>query len=423
MSNPTDKDQQPPSNEQTDATASNKAPANGSSDKDTSSVSEPSRPVKPEALENTPKAAARPPKVNPKPTNKTGKLALFIAILVALLLAAIAAFQYQQNQQVKSILNETQSELAKFRIGFNDQRNKLTNLENAHQTSSKDQSTLIESQQIQSKQLIALTSQFSQLTGIRRQDWEIARLEYLLKTASQRLHLDSDVQGAISALTTADEYLNIINDPALLSVREQINKDLHNLKSLNLLDTSGVYIKLDTLIDEIPQLQPSQPSFELEENDETSSTLDFWDWLSTKLIGLVKITSSEVKPATAWLSAEARDQVNAMLTLRLMHAQQALLTENQSIYQTAITQAIDLTDLVYAGRPKGIAFKDTLNELKTHQVSLDSLDISGSHTALKTHMKKVQQAMQEQLIRHQAQQNQIPESLNSQATEQEGKSQ
>ena len=327
------------------------------------------------------------------------KLTFILLILILISMSGLIYWQYQQNQFYTTQIEKNTEHQVQQKNLANNQEAELQHLKETEVQLRKNQATSDSQLQNQHQQLTHLTAQFSELTGIRRQDWEIARLEYLLKLASQRLQLDADIEGAIATLTTADDYLELINDPALLSVRQQVSSDLHTLQSIDKLDTAGLYITLDTLISQIPGLQPATPSFEIAEQPPVKN-IDFMDWLELKLNGLVKFTAADVKPAVSWLSSGARDQVNAMLVLRLMHAQQGLLTENQAIYDLALKQARTLVELVYAGRQQANVFNKKLAELQTHAVNLSSLDISGSHLALKEHLKQVNINMRKALLKH-----------------------
>ncbi len=269
------------------------------------------------------------------------------------------------------------------------------------QASSHSELTRIEDQQsTQKNQLVFVSEQLASLTGIRRQDWEVARLEYLLKLASQRLQLDGDLEGARATLVTADEYLTLLDDPKLLNVRKQVSKDLLLLNSSNAVDQSGLYLSLDSMIQEIPTLQPAQPEFEVFESAVPEGISDsFVDWLLYKFKDFFRHTSTDVKPSMNWLNSETRGQFNNMLILRLMHAQQALMAGNQAVYDTALLQAQSIVERAYLGRPQSKAFIEEISKLRQAKIVLSDVDISGSHQALQVYLEEIQQSMRDAVVR------------------------
>jgi len=219
------------------------------------------------------------------------------------------------------------------------------------------------------------------------------------------LQLDGDLEGAIATLLAADEYLKLLDDPRLISVRKQVSQDLLALQQADRIDRTGAYLALDTLIEQVPALQPDQPQFEVVDDKTTTSDVlatsetNFASWLTNKLDGLVRLTPNEVKPSASWLSSDAKAQFNAMLTLRLLHAQQALMAENQAVYDAALAQAKLLLETLYLGRSSSNAFIQEISRLQEKKVSMASVDIGGSHQLLKQYQEEAQQKLREHLMR------------------------
>ena len=60
-------------------------------------------------------------------------------------------------------------------------------------------------------------------------DWLLSEVEFLIRMASRKLHLDQDPKAAIAALKAADKSLLRLSSPHYLPVRQQISKDIVTL--------------------------------------------------------------------------------------------------------------------------------------------------------------------------------------------------
>jgi uroporphyrin-3 C-methyltransferase len=327
-----------------------------------------------------------------------------VIILLSTLLVSLAAGGYWAYERYKAMNGQLASLLeqqSKLGLAASQSDKTLGALKDQQTADHTLLSQFSEQQQSHNKQLIYLSEQLSGLTGIRRQDWEIARLEYLLKLASQRLQLDGDLSGAKATLLAADEYLKLLDEPKLIPVRKQVSKDLLALNQAERVDRTGLYLSLESLIDGVPSLQPVEPVFEMDATHEEliNQEQGFADWLLSKLKNMVRLTSNEVTPVASWLSGDSREQFNLMLVLRLMHAQQAVMSEDQALYEVSLKRAKALIEQVYAGRSHSQGMMNELTRLETKQVSMADVDISGSHQALKSYLEHAQQAIRETMMR------------------------
>ena len=375
----------------------------------TPDVSKKESPAKTEAK---PSIASSAPKTSEKsiaqPTSGKSSFGLIFQLLIIVLITGLAGGGYwlfEQNKNLQLQVSSLKTSQALIKKEQKESKDSLTQLSTSQEAAVKSLTQLTGENEQQQKQLVYVSEQMASLTGVRRQDWEIARLEYLLKIASQRLQLDGDLEGAIATLLAADEYLKLLDDPRLISVRKQVSQDLLALQQTERIDRTGAYLALETLIEQIPALQPDQPQFEVVDNTTSSSDVlatsetNFASWLTNKLDGLVRLTPNEVKPTASWLSSDAKAQFNAMLALRLLHAQQALMAENQEVYEAALAQAKLLLETLYLGRSSSNAFIQEISRLQEKKVSMASVDIGGSHLALKQYMEEAQQKLREHLMR------------------------
>src|SRR5476649_1097414 len=113
----------------------------------------------------------------------------------------------------------------------------------------------------QSQQL-ALEQLYNDLSK-NRDEWALTEIEQVLSTASQQLQLAGNVPGALIALENADRSLSRSDKPQFITIRRAIAKDTEKLKSLPSLDTTGIALRLDSLISEVdsmPLLSDEKPS-------------------------------------------------------------------------------------------------------------------------------------------------------------------
>ena len=92
---------------------------------------------------------------------------------------------------------------------------------------------------------------------------DLAEIEQVLSTASQQLQLAGNVPGALIALQNADRSLSRSDKPQFITIRRAIAKDIDLLKSLPSLDTTGIALRLDSLISEVdsmPLLSDEKPA-------------------------------------------------------------------------------------------------------------------------------------------------------------------
>lgn len=86
-----------------------------------------------------------------------------------------------------------------------------------------------------------------------KRDWSLAEINYLAQIASDRLRFMRDRETAIAALQTAQSRLERLADPSLSSLRQQLRRDIQNLKAYH---PDNSLESLTALENEIARLQP-----------------------------------------------------------------------------------------------------------------------------------------------------------------------
>ena len=232
-----------------------------------------------------------------------------------------------------------------------------------------------------------------------RTDWLLAEAEYLLRVANQRLMIEKDIRGAMSALESADEVLRETDDVGVYPVRQQLAKDLMTLKGLTDVDRTGLYLTLEAAIDSIHSLTDNALASDrlastLAQNADTANTNtggDNWwrqAWQDVKgTLSQVVVVRRLDEPVKPLLSPEQSAYARLNLQLMLEEAALAVLRGHQALYSRSLTKASNAIDSWYdSSNPQIIALSDTLDELSGKNIDPELPDISGSLQLLKARL-------------------------------------
>ncbi|WP_101776237.1 uroporphyrinogen-III C-methyltransferase [Pasteurella oralis] len=145
-------------------------------------------------------------------------------------------------------------------------------------------------------------------------DWLLSEADFLLNNALRKLVLDNDVETSISLLKVADEALEKVSDPRVVSVRTAINQDLKQLLAVNNVDQNAIMQRLSQLANNLDELTVLDVNFDEVDsaNQKLTDSLDDWK-------------ENAEKSATSFLNHFIR------ITPRNSH-DKALLAPNQDIY-------------------------------------------------------------------------------------------
>lgn len=100
----------------------------------------------------------------------------------------------------------------------------------------------------------------NELANRGQRDWILAEVEYLLRTGHHRVKLAGDVKAGILALESANDRLHALGDIDYFPVREQIKKEVTELRRLGPPNIEGLIFRLETaskVADTLP-LKPSE---------------------------------------------------------------------------------------------------------------------------------------------------------------------
>ncbi|MDO6514908.1 uroporphyrinogen-III C-methyltransferase [Neptuniibacter sp. 2_MG-2023] len=250
-----------------------------------------------------------------------------------------------------------------------------------------------------------LTKSIQQVTATQstsRKDWLLAEVEYLLRLANQRVLMEQTTDGAIKLLKSADKILKETDDVSIYEVRKALASDIAALEAVPALDTEGVFLKLDALNQQVPNLrlipiseQRKLPDL-LEEVTPDSVSESWtagleasWGKAVDKLDKLVVIQHRD-EPIEPLLSPEQSYYLQQNLHLMLEQAQLALLQRKQASYDASLAKAQDWISTYFEAKDSTTqSLLKNITELQSVKVTAEMPDISGSLRTLKGYLAQM----------------------------------
>lgn len=333
----------------------------------------------------------------PAPKKAGRKAGLLLLTILFLLLAAVMAaggwYGFTQLQQLKQAQRNQQS--------FSDQlsQEQQQNNTDLNQQLNNNSKAI---QQLASRQteMEQLANKSFELTHRAQRGWILAEVDYLLRLAHQRLHIATDVQGAIAALEGADKRIQELGDLTLFPVRETIAEEIGKLQAVHLPDINGAALKLDNMVTVLSDLPFKSAQAEVQsqlQQDKEAEPQDkkpegFVDSvLSTMMkIGDVKIHQRSIAPAS---SAQQQQAIEELLRNYILSARLSLLRQDNEQYHHDIQQAHTLLSQYYSADDNRV--QNLVNDLSNlGQVNLQPKlpDITGAWTQLQKLKTKSQPA-------------------------------
>lgn len=323
-----------------------------------------------------------------------------LLLLVLVLLAGLATwfgYQYWQDLVAGKTANAVQA----------------VRLDSLNKQFSAHKQTVAEKQRELSEQLAELNSRLaeqgqtlSQFVSQDREQWLIAELDYLVRLANQRLLTERRPAGALTLLSAAYQLLANSDNAKALPVREVLARDISALRLVTVVDREGIYARLGALspaLQNLSTLPPESivsspaneqvPQAPLNDSAEAPTGAVPRVWYETLLgnaqAAIARFSSKyfhvryrDVPPDPLVSTAQEQHLRQAMI-VHLANAQQALLNEEQGIYNASLA-AVDsyIRDYFVDAQSAG-ALRAEVAELANLSVRLTLPDISGSIEALK----------------------------------------
>jgi uroporphyrin-3 C-methyltransferase len=221
-------------------------------------------------------------------------------------------------------------------------------------------------------------------------DRVLSEVEQMLVLASQQLQLAGNVRGALAALQAADQRLAKAEKLAATPLRRAITQDMERLKAVPQLDTVGISVKLDGLINQAEQLplviaetQPTRVASRWRDSDETGfgrAARDFWE----EMKGLVRIRDMEM-PEVALLAPGQTYFLRENLKLRLLSARVALLARDEPSFREDLRASQVWIGKYFDTRAKNTAgMLASIKQIAESPVTIAVPDINASLAAVRT---------------------------------------
>ncbi|MGO1500281.1 MAG: uroporphyrinogen-III C-methyltransferase [Marinobacter sp.] len=323
---------------------------------------------------------------------------LWIVAIIALICVAVLALwnwqQWNDKQATLQTLKSLQQDTAQLEDRYGDSGNRQGQRLQSVEDKLTSQRELVATQQ---RQIDHNARELLEAGNRTRTDWLLAEAEYLLRIANQRLLIEKDIKGALSALEATDDVLNESDDIGVYAIRQQLAQEVLALKGIAGVDRTGLYLTLEAAIDSVHQLtdqaligeqapgfmSDSQSEDAPSEGGEPGMLAEGWQKFKSTLMQVVVVRrlDESVKPL---LSPDQSAYARLNLQLMLEEAEMAVLRGNQPVYERALAKALAAVDEWYDGSNSRVsALSNTLDELTENNVAPDLPDISKSLGLLK----------------------------------------
>jgi uncharacterized protein HemX len=211
---------------------------------------------------------------------------------------------------------------------------------------------------------------------------DIAEIDFLLRVASERLHLFSDPAAADLALQAADVQIEALDDPMFLSVRQRIaasRQALALVPSVDRVQLSARITDIQSRVRDLPLGGEAEERPELILADDAG----WWESFKHTLASLVTVRR-RVPEDQLMLSLDDKDYLRQGLWLQLESARLALMRNDIGAYNGSLDRVSITVEQFFQGR--SAAVQSLLHEtadLKGVNIAPEMPDISAPWTQLR----------------------------------------
>ncbi len=211
---------------------------------------------------------------------------------------------------------------------------------------------------------------------------DIAEIDFLLRTGSERLHLFSDPVAADLALQAADVQLEALNDPMFLSVRQRIATARQALAAIPKIDRVQLSSQLTALQSKTADL-PFRGESTAAPEPELPVDAGWWESFKQTLASLVTV-KRRVPEDQGLLSLDDKDYLRQGLWLQVESARLALMRNDSDIYLASLNRVSDtIEQFFHNGSPDVQAALLEVEALRQENIAAEMPDISGPWTQLR----------------------------------------
>ena len=211
---------------------------------------------------------------------------------------------------------------------------------------------------------------------------DIAEIDFLLRTASERLQLFTDPTAADLALQAADVQIEALNDPMFLSVRQRIASSRQALAMVPRIDRVDLSTQLTALQLKVPEL-PFRGEVEAQPEPELPDDAGWWESFKQTMSSLVTVRR-RVPEDQSLLSLDDKDYLRQGLWLQLESARLALMRNDTSVYSGSLDRVNDTVEQFFQnGSSEVQALLLEVTALKQVNIAPEMPDISAPWTQLR----------------------------------------
>ncbi len=211
---------------------------------------------------------------------------------------------------------------------------------------------------------------------------DIAEIDFLLRTASERLQLFSDPSAADLALQAADLQIEALNDPMFLSVRQRIASARQALAQVPVTDRVQLTARITDLQSKVPGL-PFRGELEAQPEPELPADAGWWESFKQTMSSLVTVKRRAPEDQSL-LSLDDKDYLRQGLWLQLESARLALMRNDTSVYVGSLERVDDtVAQFFQSGSLDVQALLLDITTLKETNIAPEMPDISAPWTQLR----------------------------------------
>ena len=211
---------------------------------------------------------------------------------------------------------------------------------------------------------------------------DLAEIDFLLRTANERLQLFADPSAADLALQAADVHIEALNDPTFLSVRQRIATARQALALVPAIDRVQLTARITDLQSKVPGL-PFRGEAQAQPEVELLDDAGWWQSFKHTLSSLVTVRR-RVPDDQSLLSLEDKDYLRQGLWLQFESARLALMRNDNDVYVASLDRVSTTTEQFFQiGATEVQAMLLGIADLKQVNIAPEMPDISGPWTQLR----------------------------------------
>jgi uroporphyrin-III C-methyltransferase len=241
-----------------------------------------------------------------------------------------------------------------------------------------------------------IANQQKSLSQIKQQDsnmkWQLIEISHLIDLANYSLSFGQNPKAASELLNLVDQEIEqTTNNASLLALRQAIASDQAQLKKVQDLDASKIFIQLNQVnkgIVNLPLMGSTFSASTKKSQETVSEDVKANDWKEALLQSWQKIKSLVVvrKQEDSYVplvAQEGNEYIFQYINLQLGEAQWALLHRDNDVYQQSLAQALVWMQRYFITNDADVASTiKSLQDLQAYDVGLGQVDLSDTLTAL-----------------------------------------